>query len=70
VAEYQERETDRRRGPDLLALIAGIGTLLVSTYVLTDGSIWLPSIDPRWLLAGGALVVGLFMLTASMRRKR
>lgn len=64
------REVERR-GPDVLTLIAGIATLLVSAYVLTDGALWVPSIDPRWLLAGGALVVGLFLLIASLRgRKR
>ena len=69
-----ERETGRdvrRRGPDLLTLLAGIATLLVSSYVLTDGAIWIPSLDPRWLLAGGALLVGVFMLISSVRgRKR
>jgi hypothetical protein len=69
-----DRDTERdvrRRGPDLLTLLAGIATLLVSSYVLTDGEIWIPSLDPRWLLAGGALLVGVFMLVASVRgRKR
>ena len=66
-----ERESEvRRRGPDLLTLIAGIGTLLVSAYVLTDGALWIPSLDPRWLLAGGALVVGLFLLMLSLRGRR
>jgi len=64
------REVERR-GPDVLTLIAGIATLLVSAYVLTDGALWVPSIDPRWILAGGALVVGGFLLIASLRgRKR
>ncbi len=66
-----ERESEvRRRGPDLLTLIAGIGTLLVSAYVLTDGALWIPSLDPRWLLAGGALVVGLALLMLSLRGRR
>ncbi len=63
-----EREPEvRRRGPDVLTLLAGIATLLVSAYVLTDGAIWIPSLDPRWLLAGGALVVGLLLLMLSVR---
>jgi hypothetical protein len=69
-----DNDTDRdvkRRGPDLLTLIAGIATLLVSAYVLTDGQVGIPSVDPRWLLAGGALLVGLVLLIASARgRKR
>ncbi|MGH3439372.1 MAG: hypothetical protein ACRDRN_23295 [Sciscionella sp.] len=75
MAEYQEpTETAehtgnvaRRRGPDLLALIAGLAAILASAYILTDGASWLPSIDPRWLLAGGALLVGVLMLASSMR---
>ena len=66
-----EREPEvRRRGPDALTLVAGIATLLVSAYVLTDGALWIPSLDPRWLLAGGALVVGLFLLMLSLRGRR
>jgi len=66
-----EREPEvRRRGPDGLTLVAGIATLLVSAYVLTDGALWIPSLDPRWLLAGGALAVGLFLLMLSLRGRR
>jgi len=65
----QDREV-QRQGPDGLTLIAGIATLLVSAFVLTDGALWIPSLDPRWLLACGALVVGLFMLMLSLRGRR
>lgn len=65
-----DRDTERR-GPDLLTMFAGVATLLVSGYVLSDGATWLPSMDPRWLVAGGALLVGIFLLVASLRgRKR
>jgi hypothetical protein len=70
VAEHDtERQVERRR-PDLITLLVGVATLVVSAYVLTDGALWVPSIDPRWLLAGGALVVGLFLLVASVRGNR
>jgi hypothetical protein len=74
VAEYdtehgQSRQVERHR-PNLLTLLAGIGTLLVAGYVLTDGAIWVPTMDPRWLLAGGALVVGLVLLANSLRGNR
>jgi hypothetical protein len=61
-------QTEGRRFPDLLMLLAGIGTLLVSAYVLTDGAFTVP--NPTWLLAGGALLVGILLLASSMRGKR
>jgi hypothetical protein len=61
-------KTERRR-PDLLTLFAGIGAIVMSAYVLTDGQTWLPSFDPRWLLAGGAVLVGLLLLGTSVRRR-
>lgn len=73
MAEYDNTaEETRRRRPDLLTLLAGLGTLLVASYVLTDGAFWVPSLNPTWLLAGGALLVGVLMLASSLRggRKR
>jgi hypothetical protein len=65
-----ERETEKR-GPDLLTLLVGLGTLGVSGFVLSDGHNWMPDFDARWLVAGGALLVGLIMLISSLRgRKR
>lgn len=56
----------RKRRMDPMALGAGILTLLVSAYVLTDGTSWLPVADLRWVLAGGAILIGLLMLVASV----
>lgn len=64
------RQGERRRGPDPVALIAGIAALFGSAYVITDGASWFPSLDPRWLLAGTALLVGVLMLVASTRSGR
>ncbi|GAA3807490.1 MULTISPECIES: hypothetical protein [Amycolatopsis] len=61
---------ERRRGVDVVTLILGIATLLVSAYVLSDGASWLPSFDLKWVLAGGAVLVGVLMLGASMRGGR
>jgi hypothetical protein len=66
VADHDE---DRKRRPDLLTMFAGVATLLMSAYVLTDGRSWLPSFDPRWLLAGGAVLVGLLLFGSSVRRR-
>ena len=68
------RETEtRRRWPDVFTLIMGLATLVASGYVLTDGRLWLPTVDPRWLVTGGALLVGVLLLASSLkggRRKR
>jgi hypothetical protein len=71
VAEHDTEREVEKRGPDLLTLIVGVATLIVSAYVLADGNLWVPSVDPRWIIAGGALVVGLILLGSSLRgRKR
>jgi hypothetical protein len=60
-----------RRFPDPLNLIVGILTLGVAAYALTDGRWGLPTVDPRWILGGGTLLIGLLLLGASIRpRKR
>jgi hypothetical protein len=66
VADQSSRR--ERRGLDPLALLFGIGALLVSGTALTDGSGLLPGVDPRWLLAGGAVLVGMLMLAGALRR--
>ena len=65
------RETEsRRRWPDVFTLIMGLATLVASGYVLSDGRLWLPTVDPRWLVTGGALLVGLLLLASSLRGGR
>ncbi|WP_199434350.1 hypothetical protein [Qaidamihabitans albus] len=60
----------RTRGVDVFTLIAGLATLGVSGYILSDGASWFPGVDLRWVLAGGAVLVGVLMLAASMRSDR
>ncbi|MFJ1762059.1 hypothetical protein ACIOD2_17170 [Amycolatopsis sp. NPDC088138] len=59
-----------RRGVDFFTLIVGVATLLISAYVLSDGASWLPHFDFRWVIAGGAVFVGLMLLGASFGGKR
>ncbi|MQA12492.1 MAG: hypothetical protein GEU98_29000 [Pseudonocardiaceae bacterium] len=60
----------RRRHIDPFTLIAGLVTLGVSGYVLGDGPAWFPTFDVRWLLAGGAVLVGVLLLAGSFRPGR
>ncbi|MGH3431986.1 MAG: hypothetical protein ACRDQB_04030 [Thermocrispum sp.] len=60
--------TRRMRRLDPLALVGGIGTLLVAAYVLSDGVNWLPAVDFRWVLAGLAGLIGVGLLASSLRR--
>ncbi|MEU3764091.1 hypothetical protein AB0E55_03465 [Amycolatopsis keratiniphila] len=72
--EYDNAQTQSaqpaKRGVDGFTLIIGIATLLVSGYVLSDGATWLPQFDFRWVMAGGAIFVGVMLLAASLRKSR
>ncbi len=68
MGERNETGVSRRR-PDVLTMLAGLATLFASAYVLTDGRIWVPMLDPRWLVAGVAVLVGLLLLGSSVRGK-
>jgi hypothetical protein len=59
-----------KRGVDVFTLIVGVATLLISAYVLSDGASWLPHFDFRWVIAGGAVFVGLMLLGASFGKRR
>jgi hypothetical protein len=60
----------RRRWPDPLNLIAGLITLGVAVYALTDGRVALHGVDPKWIVAAGALLIGVLLLGASLRPRR
>lgn len=64
-----EPGTERRRRMDPFTLLAGIATLLVSGYVLGDGSGWWPDVDFRWVIAGAAVLAGVILLGSSFRRR-
>ncbi|KFU83103.1 hypothetical protein SAMN04489729_4053 [Amycolatopsis lurida] len=76
MAEYDYDSTQTqssqpaKRGVDAITLFVGIATLLVSAYVLSDGASWLPQFDFRWVMAGGAIFVGVLLLAASLRKSR
>ncbi|WP_031466064.1 hypothetical protein [Sciscionella sediminilitoris] len=65
-----EHAPERRRKLDPVTLVAGIASVLIAAYVLTDGQFGVPFLDGRWLLAGGTAVVGALLLLSSLRRKR
>ncbi|WP_026455711.1 hypothetical protein [Saccharomonospora iraqiensis] len=72
MAEDRERTPGAResRTPDVFTLLAGVATLLVAAYLLADGASWMPDVDPRWLVAGGATLTGTLLLIASLLTNR
>ena len=60
----------RRRGPDPLALVVGLATLAMAVFAFVGELPDLSGFDPRWLLAGGAALVGLVLLVGSLRGRR
>ncbi|TCP49410.1 hypothetical protein EV191_109232 [Tamaricihabitans halophyticus] len=70
MAEQTNGTRRARRSPlDALTLVAGLGVLGVSGYVLSDGAAWFPGFDARWLVAGGAVLIGVLLLIGSLRPK-
>ncbi|ATE57365.1 MULTISPECIES: hypothetical protein [Actinosynnema] len=67
MGEHEVRE--RRPGIDVVSLVFGLTALIASAYMLADDSA-LSGLDLRWLLAGGALVIGLGLLGGSVRRRQ
>jgi hypothetical protein len=59
----------RRRGPDPLTLIVGLATLAMAVFAFVGYLPDLSGFDPRWLLAGGAAVVGLMLLVGNLRSR-
>jgi hypothetical protein len=57
----------RRRGPDVLTLLMGLICLISAVMTLAGWMPAMPMFDPRWLLAGGAILVGVLLLVASLR---
>ena len=59
----------RRRGPDPLALVVGLATLVMAVFAFAGELPDLSGFDPRWLLAGGAVAVGLVLLVGNLRNR-
>jgi hypothetical protein len=59
----------RRRGPDPLTLLVGLATLAMAVFAFVGDLPDLSGFDPRWLLAGGAAVVGLMLLVGNLRNR-
>ncbi|WP_243791696.1 hypothetical protein [Saccharopolyspora gloriosae] len=66
MAENARNEARPADGPDTALLVAGALALIISGSVLFGGSndFWI-----EWSLAGAAVLVGIFLLIASMRRR-
>lgn len=62
-----DREPTRRGSPDLPTLLVGVSALAVALMALLDATPWAPHLDPRWVLAVGAVFVGIVLLLATVR---
>lgn len=62
-----DREPAHRSSPDLPTLLVGVSALAVALVALIGAAPWAPNLDPRWVLAGGAVFVGIVLLVATMR---
>ncbi len=60
----------RRRRPDPVALLVGLLSLGMAVAAFVGQVPDLSGLDARWLLAGGAAVVGLMLLVGSLRGRR
>lgn len=58
-----------RRGPDPIALLVGLVCLAVATLAMVSPTT-LVAVDPRWVLAGAAVVIGVGALLTTVRRRR
>lgn len=59
--------TRPRQRPDGLMLVTGLLALVVSVFAFVGD---VPAVDLRWVLAGGAALVGLALLVSSVRGRR
>ncbi|HYH30722.1 MAG TPA: hypothetical protein VD903_10090 [Pseudonocardia sp.] len=66
----QKIQSTRRSGPDVLALVVGLLALGVATSAFVGEVPMVGGLDARWLLAGGAAVIGLLLLVGSLRGRR
>ncbi|GAA4548194.1 hypothetical protein [Pseudonocardia xishanensis] len=62
------RPTRTRRMPDLLTLLLGLVSLGIAASGFAGRTPDTMGVDGRWLLAGGAIALGLVLLAASVRR--
>jgi len=53
-----------------LTLLAGLAALAVAVTALVGSTSWLPSVDLRWVFAGGAATVGVLLLVGPLRSER
>jgi uncharacterized membrane protein HdeD (DUF308 family) len=58
---------ERRRAPDALTLLMGLVCIAAATLTLVGWMPAMPLFDVRWVLAAGAVLVGLLLLAASVR---
>jgi len=68
VTEPHKCSVRQRRGVDVFTLFVGLVALIAAVYNLTDGAL-VSVVDPRWLLAGVAILVGVVLVVSSLRSR-
>lgn len=69
VEQRSGRRRMRRAGLDPVALVVGLLTLAMAVAAFVGDVPDLSGLDARWLLAGGAVLLGLLLLAGSLRRR-
>lgn len=59
----------RRPAPDVIALLVGLASLVTAVFAIIGYMPPLPSFDGRWAVAGAAVILGVILLGASLRRR-
>jgi hypothetical protein len=60
----------RKRGPDVIMLLVGVLALGMSVSAFVGEVPSFTGFDARWLLAGGAALLGVLLLVGSLKGRR
>ena len=68
--DMKDRIEAASRRPDALLLVFGVLTLVAAVATFVGVTLDLSTVDPRWVIAGGAAAVGTWLLVSGLRGRR